>query len=155
MDQDEVSRRLNRAMQKLIERDRDLFVRDVNERSITHRLAMYMQEEFPELTVDCEYNRNHDNVKKLVFYPRTVETNDTDAKTVFPDIVVHTRGTNEQNLLVLEAKKCSNRQNSDRKKLEAFRTDANLRYQHAVFVEFRTGDNDPGLETMEFVTSCV
>lgn len=156
MNQEEVRERLDRAIQKLLERDRVLLTRNVNERSITHRLAMYLQDEFPEMDVDCEYNRHDFDVKKLEFYPRGTETNDTDARTVFPDIIVHKRGPHGPNLLVIETKKSGNQGGTngetDRRKLRAFKTDTGLRYEHAVFVEFRTGDDNPGLEHMDFIT---
>jgi hypothetical protein len=155
MDRDEVCRRPKRAIQKLTDRDRELLKRDVNERSITHSLAMYLQEQFSEMAVDCEYNRDHDNVKKLLSYPRTVRADDTDAKTVFPDIIVHKGGTNAANLLVIEAKKVANPRrkdkDSDREKLNAFKGDTHLKYEHAVFLEFRTRDDDPGVECPEFI----
>lgn len=154
MNQDEVRGHLERAVQRLLDRDRELLARDVNERSITHRLAMYLQDEFPDMDVDCEYNRRDFDVKRLGFYPRDTATNDTDARTVFPDIIVHKRGTNAHNLLVIEAKKSGNQgrnnQNTDRRKLQAFKSDADLRYEHAVFLQFRTGET-AGAEGPEFI----
>jgi hypothetical protein len=52
----EVRDKIIRAYRMLLSRDSYLLVADVNERSI-HRLAMYIQEEFPEYDIDCEYNR--------------------------------------------------------------------------------------------------
>ena len=155
MNQGEVREHLDRAIQRLLKRDRELLTRDVNERSITHRLAVYLQDEFPDMDVDCEYNRRDFDVKRLDFYPRDTTTDDTDARTVFPDIIVHKRGPDGPNLLVIEAKKSGNQrrnnQNTDRQKLEAFKRDPGLRYEHAVFLEFRTGNANPGLECMEFI----
>ena len=61
------------------------------------KMAEYLQCQFPDLNVDCEYNRrgDHGQVKK------TFSSN----RRVFPDIVIHKRGTNEENLVVIEAKK--------------------------------------------------
>ncbi len=151
MDRDEVFQRLTRAIQKLIERDLELFARDVNERSITHRLAMHLQQEFPEMDVDCEYNRYDFETKWLEFYPATTETNDTEARTVFPDIIVHKRGPKGPNLLVIEAKKSTNKNaDLDLKKLNAYKSNEHLRYEHAVFLVFRTG-NHAGVEPPRFI----
>ena len=46
------------ALSELIERDSFLFEADANERSITHKLAEYLQAQFQDWNVDCEYNRN-------------------------------------------------------------------------------------------------
>jgi hypothetical protein len=154
MTRTDVAERLQRAIQKLTDRDLELLRRDVNERSITHRLGTYMQEEFPEWDVDCEYNRKDFNAKKLDFYPNQSATDDTDARTVFPDIIVHKRGPAGPNLLVVEAKKIKDRrqngQDTDRRKLRAFNGDSDLKYEHAVFLQFRTG-KDARVESPEFI----
>lgn len=150
MNQEEILQKLDNAIQNLMKYDRDLLIRDVNERSITHRLAMYLQSEFPKKHVDCEFNRDHEGVKKLLCFRKRVRTNDTDATTVFPDIIVHER--NGPNLLVIEAKKSGKRESrkrcTDLQKLQAFKDE--LEYEHAVFLVFRTG-NHPGVEPPRFV----
>jgi hypothetical protein len=110
---------------KLYIEDFNLLVRDVNERSISHKLADYLQSEFNELElkVDCEYNGHGDNEKTLDADEKMIEVleqkydaqelkeklRDTNAITVFPDIIVHKRGTDERNELVIEIKKSSNK----------------------------------------------
>jgi hypothetical protein len=63
-------------------------------------------------------------------------TNDTNAETVYPDIIVHHRGKEKQNLLVIEAKKKSNRSQlgRDENKLRSFADE--LGYQYCVLVIF-------------------
>ncbi len=113
---------------------------------------MYLQEEFRGLAVDCEYNRFGFEVKRLKeFYPADTKTDDTNARTVFPDIIVHTRGAKGPNLLVIEAKKSTNKDNAlDIEKLKAYKNSEQLHYKHAVFLVFRTG-NDPGVEPPRFI----
>lgn len=60
--------------------------------------------EFPDFDVDCEYNRDGVAPKKIGHLGLYPDDDDTEAETVFPDIIVHRRGT-EQNYLVIEAKK--------------------------------------------------
>ena len=56
---------------------------DANERSLTHKLAEYLQCEFPDWHVDCEYNRHGLDVKRLAIHSWRVKADDTEARTVF------------------------------------------------------------------------
>lgn len=100
------------AVEKLFEKDKLLLEKDVNERSITHKLAEYLQERFWDYDVDCEYNRNLNSVKRLEVLIGNIEPKDTKGKTIYPDIVIHKRSTHRKNLLIIEVKK---RQNIDGK----------------------------------------
>jgi hypothetical protein len=95
-----------------------------------------LQAEFPKLRVDCEYNRHGNEIKRLRVPRDDIDWDDTEAKTVFPDIVVHERGNDENNLLVIEVKKSSNNQNVqfDKNKLEAFTIEP-YRYHFGLFLE--------------------
>lgn len=107
---------------------------DASERSMTHRLALYLTPLFPGFDVDCEYNRDGFDVKRLALHERAAKDDDTEAVTVFPDIVVHRRGHNDANLLVIEVKKARSAVNADYDmlKLQAFKHE--LKYRHAVHV---------------------
>lgn len=74
---------------------------------------------------------------------------DTDAKTVYPDIIVHKRKNDKENLLVIEAKKSSSGidDNWDTAKLKAFKERPYF-YRAAYFVRFRVGDQ--GKNGIEF-----
>ena len=51
---EELKQKVARAIDRLFRRDESLFKLDVNERSIAHRLAAYLQDEFgDEWDVDC------------------------------------------------------------------------------------------------------
>lgn len=57
----EIEAKVENAFDRLLERDRFLLEKDVNERFIYHKLASYLQDELSnELDVDCKYNRDHD-----------------------------------------------------------------------------------------------
>lgn len=73
------------------------------ERSITHRLGIYLQENFPSWEVDFEYNRNGHEVKWFIGMIDKAAPKDTEGKTVFPDIIVHNRKMGK-NKLIIEAK---------------------------------------------------
>ena len=89
----------------------------VGERSIVFRFAHYLQNEirkiesFENLYVDCEYNRNIDDLKKL---PEP-------DKRIIPDVIIHERGVNDNNMLVMEFKTYwNNDQGHDEEKIECF-----------------------------------
>lgn len=149
-DWDEVFRLVSLALDKLKREDSLLFTNRAHERSITHWLAAYLKELFPDWKVDCEYNRIEDdpNEYKYLFLETGesghVSVFDTDGSRVYPDIVIHHRGRNgrEDNLLVIEVKLGWSTQDSTRdlRKLRAFTGQVPVRqivtYQFGLFVKF-------------------
>jgi hypothetical protein len=123
---------------------RFLLAIDANERSLSHHLAIYLFPRFPQWDVDCEYNRDGIDDHKVLDLPaRTQPTaTDVDARTVFPDIIVHRRGQPgaANNLLVVEVKKSSNKNAAefvyDRVKLRQFQRE--FGYQNAYLVVLNT-----------------
>lgn len=130
-----IARKVHKALQILMERDIALIRDDANERSISHKLAEYLQQQFKQWHVDCEYNRDGFGPKRLNLNVTATSSDDTHARTVFPDIIVHKRKT-RANLLVIEVKKASSpvRNNFDLMKLRAFKRQ--LRYPYAVSILF-------------------
>lgn len=144
-----VERYLSQALGRLVEDDAFLLVNEVNERSITHHLAGYLSREFPGYHVDCEFNRMFKNaalVHKAVRRVRqlaTVSIWDLDARTAFPDIIVHDRDDDLHNLLVIEAKKFPSDPSEDYRKLNGFmesKDNRGLGYQFSAFIWFNTED---------------
>lgn len=138
------------ALEELLTKDRHLLEVDANERSLTYRFGMYLQQRLQDFDVDCEYNRNGQ-------VPKTVPANlirpmadDTDAKTVFPDVIAHKRGGNSNNYLVIEFKKSTNNTNHsvDLDKLRAYKSELN--YTFALFIVLATGSN-PGVEQVQWI----
>jgi hypothetical protein len=151
IDPSDLDHRVSKAIDRLLEKDDYLLRHDANERSITHRLACYLQEEFPEYDVDCEYNKDCDSKNNI----KMLNTNRRKNGRVFPDIIVHKRGTNSKNLLVIEAKKTNGdhgNSNSDREKLYGYLTE--YEYKYALFLKFRTGDVNVGLEECVWMCKC-
>ena len=142
--------RLMEAIERLMERDRDLLVLNVSERCVSHRLALYLQELFPELNVDCEYNRNGPDTKQLKPPPMPLYWDDDESKSVFPDILVHRRNYPDRNVLVVEVKKTANGTlaDFDRAKLDAF-TRPDYNYSLGAFIVFQTGD-DAKISSLEW-----
>ena len=151
--QKQIERALTESLDTLLARDDHLLGVDANERSLTHRLAVYLEHAVnawqEDWNVDCEYNRDvmseHERyIKQLDLHEMDlipVQIDDEHARTVYPDIIVHNRGT-DQNLLVIETKKNSSDDDGshDRKrKLPAYKIQ--LGYQYAVFVLLAVGEN--------------
>jgi len=136
---EQIEAKMHAALEILQQKDASLLENDVNERSLTHKLAEYLQKEFLDYHVDCEYNRmTDDNGVQIVkrFPPESVMTDDTKGKTVYPDIIVHDRSSRDRNLLILEVKKHADRQEKQRdvEKLRMYID--SLHYEHAYFIDF-------------------
>lgn len=134
-------RKLVRAYRRLFTDEKELFLVDANERSITHKFAEYIQIEFPDYNVDCEYNRTGLEIKKLfsLSLNKKIKIDDTNGDTVYPDIIVHRR-SKPDNFIVIEAKKSNNATGSarDKKKLRLYKVE--LGYKYAYRVTFRVSD---------------
>ena len=118
----DLHRKVKASLYEFFCKDMGLLELSVNERSISHKLAEYLQHQFEGLNVDCEYNRHGADVKTQPAREQ-IWSDDRDAKTVYPDIIVHRRGNDESNLLVIEVKKTEARTDDisrDKKKLRAF-----------------------------------
>jgi hypothetical protein len=135
---EDILKSIESAYKKLIKEDGYLLEVDANERSITHRLAIHLESFFPGYDVDCEYNRDGIVPKRLPGFKEKVDTDDTNAVTVFPDIIIHRRGKRE-NIVVIEAKKLSNRDESDEEKLRLYKKV--YLYEHAYFVKFPVSED--------------
>lgn len=108
-----------------------LFEHDLGERTLTHRLAVYLEQQFPGWKVDCDYDRLGERTLRL---PRgsIVSTDDHLAKSIYPDIVVHQREI-PKNLLAIEVRKASNHQlpEHDHQKVRAL-TDPHLWFAYGI-----------------------
>lgn len=135
LNQSEIEERLVRALKQFFVEDKYLLENDLNECTINHKLACVLQEYFPEWDVDCEYNKDGWKIKELELPKDKIDWNDTEAKSVFPDIIIHIRGEGGPNLLVIEVKKSSNTTNRthDNNKLKAYTKE--IGYICALFLE--------------------
>jgi hypothetical protein len=139
---------LVRAALDDLKNEKLLFALHANERSITHRLAVYLEEPFTGWNVDCEYSRIGEDrsVYKRLLLPsaENVTHFDMDGSRVYPDIVIHHRGQNQpsDNLLVIEAKtEWSNvSDEQDFQKLAAFTgkypVEQLVKYRFGLFLKF-------------------
>ncbi len=147
MDIQTLEHKVDIALNKLKQNDNLLLKINVNERTISHKFAEYLQKEFSKLSVDCEYNR-HQKITKLLDLPKDhINWDDIESKTVFPDIVVHKRNTDNENLLVIEIKKSSNKipRQFDITKVKAF-TMSPYNYKFGLFLEINVNDGNDSLK---------
>ncbi len=79
-----------RALGEFYARETFLFAKDLGERTLTHRLAVHLEKQFPGWEVDCDYNRLGERTLRLP-HGTIVSTDDQLGKSVYPDIVVHQR----------------------------------------------------------------
>jgi len=154
MEKQEIINMVEAAIATLNEKDCFLLKNDISEWAISHKLAVYLDELFSEFDVDCEYNgyANANNSKKYLMILRDklkklgkLKNSDGDGellrRSVYPDIVVHKRGK-ENNLVVIEVKKEKNNDKDfDREKLLKYTSsdcENNLNYKFGALVIFKT-----------------
>ena len=115
-----------------------LLEKDLGERTLTHRLAVHVEKQFPGWQVDCDYNRLGERTLRLP-HGSIVSTDDALGKSVYPDIVVHQREI-PNNLLAIEVRKTANHQppEHDQHKLRAL-TDPHLWFAYWIGVLLTLG----------------
>jgi hypothetical protein len=162
MTRDQIRDIISPVLQQLIETEMELFLNDVAERAIAHRIGCHLDGKFPGWHVDCEYNRDGLERTKafdaLEYFIRAradqiMQLNREELKefignrkpiSVSPDVNVHKRGSRgrKNNLLVMEIKKTTNTESReiDEAKLEHFtiysEDERSYHYQHGLFLEF-------------------
>lgn len=107
-----------------------------SERSIVTKYETYLQNRiknsiFENYNIDCEYNRNIDLEKKY-------HSNNGDILGCYPDIIIHKRGTNDDNLIVIEVKTWWNTNTKhDEDKLRHFTNQtSDYRYEYGLSITF-------------------
>ncbi len=147
----ELTAAVNAALFRLYQRDMSLIDREVNERSVAFRFGLYFTETIREtsfytdndLTIDFDYNRNIGEVKRMEGFSRT--------HGVYPDIILHHRGFNDKNILVIEFKGFWNNNNGERhrdfRKLVEFTHPQRNDYQYGLGVFVDLG---PTFDTCQF-----
>ena len=137
---------LETALKKLFKQDAYLLSNGASERSVSHKLAEYLQELFPDYNVDCEYNRHGIDKKYL---QNINECRDSDSNLVLPDILIHIRGNDDNNLIVIEMKTSNESEKCDIKKLELFISqEGDYKYKYGFFIRFHEL-NQPEIKRFE------
>jgi hypothetical protein len=135
------------AVRLLFKNDALLLENNVAERAIAAKLAQYLVPYFPGHQVDVEYNRHglESNKVDLPEYCRG-----GGKKLILPDVVVHQRGHDDENLLVVQIKKETNPEprDCDRAIIAAMRRE--FHYRRGLLLDLPAGpgaiDRKPNLE---------
>lgn len=135
----EIKEKVHISLGVFFKNDSFLLEAGVHERSIAHKLAEYLQDEFPDWHVDCEYNKKGRTDKILDGIQGCTEQKTTGK--IYPDIIVHLRNT-ERNLLVIEIKKNNESDPCDIKKLELLtEPDRGYEYTLGLYLKFNRLNN--------------
>lgn len=115
----------NYALSMLYEKDKILMENNVSERTIACRLAFYLQLKydpcFKKCTcVDLEYNREGKEVKR--------PHRDSKSGWIAPDIILHKRGSQENDIFYCEVKKNSKNDNDDSIRIKNAIRERNYQY---------------------------
>ncbi|MDM1496667.1 hypothetical protein HX063_14815 [Myroides odoratimimus] len=154
MEIENVLEKIDSAISQLIENDREILERGLNELNLNGHLTKYLTPLFSDFHVDPEYNGDHlkpNDRKALDIASNRLRelgknTNDLENYSLTPDIIIHRRNTNEFNLVVIEVKKDNNsRQNIefDLLKLEHLTIDYlgnHYNYKVGISIVFGTGE---------------
>ena len=107
-----------------------------SERSIVTKYGTYLQNRiknsiFENYNIDCEYNRNIGSIKTYHSYNGEIHA-------CCPDIIIHRRGTNDDNLLAIEVKTWWNTNTKhDEDKLRHFTNQtSDYRYEYGLSITF-------------------
>ena len=103
---------ISEALTMLYRNDKYLIDHHANERAIVFRFGIYFQvllnkyETYKDYNLDIEYNRNLDDPKRTPNHKNGI----------YPDLILHKRGNNNFNLLVIEFKCHWNNQGQEKDK---------------------------------------
>jgi hypothetical protein len=164
----EIKLNLEKAIDRLFVNDFYLIQNAAHERSITHMLARHLVDLFPDYDIDCEYDLDITNVEGSYPLRKEIEILENELKKVkkyikdspdkfindyseilvpiniYPDIIIHKRGTNKLNTLIIELKKSINNNAKsnklDKLKLKAY-TSQRLHYRLGAYINLSVGKN--------------
>lgn len=129
----ELFKLVNKALERVYKHHEYLIKKQVHERSIVFWFGVYLHEllqgkekKYAEYNLDFEYNKNHSNPKRTKNFK----------KGTYPDIILHKRGSNEHNLLIVEFKTWREPDNKrDLMKLRDFtHPDGNFKYKYGLSI---------------------
>lgn len=107
MTDEEIVRKLDIAIDKIYSDDYDKHLLDcrVCERCLMFRLAYYLQQEFPDYSVDCELNKmGVGDYKSECKIEPIMDNGRLKGKKMYADIVIHKRGLSSENKFCIELK---------------------------------------------------
>ncbi len=128
----ELKKVVEETLDQFKQKEKYLLGKNLNERTISHKFAEYLQRRFAGWNVDVEYNKNKDDIKEIKYIDGI--------KRVFPDIIIHKRGS-RNNLLIIEIKKNASENVKKKEIVRINKFKRQINYSHGLFVNFKTGKN--------------
>jgi hypothetical protein len=152
--QEKILEIIEASLDKLFEKDSGIILKEYNlhERSITHRLAIYLEDHFKEsdYIVDVEYNRmrnqyGEDIIGNEIGKRLDLEQYGKSINSVYPDIIVHKRDT-DNNLVEIEVKMQwkNDKKIFDLQKINEYISQLN--YNHGVYLELGSKRSECNIE---------
>lgn len=136
-----------RAIDDFYKSDSELAKRGGMEQACVSRIAYYFQRRVNlcaklkvyNVNVDCEYNKHADDPKR-----------DSTNTLIRPDLILHNRGGDNNNILVAEFKAKNNKKNydNDRKKLKTYTAPGKFNYKIGIFIVLKD-DKEACLKSWE------
>lgn len=114
----ELQQKVEQAVSDFVRENPSLLELEAHEQAISHRVAYYLESQFRKgtnLNVDCEYDQHLDVCKTFNFEKeykkcdcvgckKARKKKSNPKKLCRPDILVHSRGNDDRNLIVIEIK---------------------------------------------------
>lgn len=132
MDEKKILELIKVSLERLYDQDQYLICHGEDhynsERAVVFRFGIYFNQAVENsnlnYTVDVEYSKNIDKIKRI------------GTKNVIPDLILHERGNNENNVLVMEFKTWwGEGQKHDREKIKQFcKFEGEYKYQYGVTI---------------------
>ncbi len=127
------------SLERVYSQDFSLIERRAHERSISFRFGLYFSEiieltsfgDDADLTIDAEYNRNLRNVKNMQGFRAR--------QGILPDVILHHRGFNDKNVVVIEFKGHWSGRGRDDEKLRGFTHQVENDFHYGLGVFLRLG----------------
>ena len=130
----QVEVRLHLSIERLLDREPELFFIGISERALAAWLFHYMLPIFAPWNVDPEYNRHLQETKRSIVEGRQ---HNGKGSPVTPDVIVHQRRNKFANLLAIEVKPDGMAEKDDRQKLSSYLDVGGLlKYRFAAFLVF-------------------
>ena len=129
---------IKEACEKLYKEDKYLIKFHVCERAIVFRFGIYLEEimrrdeQLKKYNLDNEYNRNIKQPKLLPYHIRGV----------YPDLIIHKRGNNRNNLMIMECKtEWNNDIEDDLDKINYFvNSEGRYKYKYGISIIFNINE---------------
>ncbi len=140
---------VNKTLDVLYVNENYLFENNSSERNIVFHFAKYFflqlaGSKFEIYDLDCEYNRNKCDERG---YKEIKYNYDNKKHIIYPDLILHKRGTNTQNILAIEFKKYTN-YNKKSKRNDYFKlialtdSESEFNYKLGLFIIFGATRDD-------------